>query len=87
MLEHISHFDGELETIHVALQQLAVRLDTFERAVIFSDSLSALQALSIDQETLRVQRCGILLKEFKGKWSLQWVHLIVVFGEMKLLIF
>ncbi|GFT78443.1 hypothetical protein NPIL_599451 [Nephila pilipes] len=33
-----NQFDRELEAIHVALQQLAVHLDTFERAVIFSDS-------------------------------------------------
>ncbi|GFT26888.1 hypothetical protein NPIL_516711, partial [Nephila pilipes] len=37
-------------------------------------------ALSINRESLRVQRCRILLKEFKAKWSLQWVHHIVVFG-------
>ncbi|GFW67229.1 RNase H domain-containing protein [Trichonephila clavipes] len=41
-----THFDGEIEAIHTALQQLAVRLPPIERAVILSDSTSALQALS-----------------------------------------
>ncbi|GFV39478.1 uncharacterized protein LOC103524116 [Trichonephila clavipes] len=41
-----THFDGEVEAIHIALQQLAVRLPPIERAVILSDSTSALQALS-----------------------------------------
>ncbi|GFU61013.1 uncharacterized protein LOC103524116 [Trichonephila clavipes] len=40
-----THFDGEVEAIHIALQQLAVRLPRIERAVILSDSTSALQAL------------------------------------------
>ncbi|GFV29293.1 probable RNA-directed DNA polymerase from transposon X-element [Trichonephila clavipes] len=41
-----THFDGKVEAIHIALQQLAVRLPPIERAVILSDSTSALQALS-----------------------------------------
>ncbi|GFU64610.1 probable RNA-directed DNA polymerase from transposon X-element [Trichonephila clavipes] len=41
-----THFDGEVEAIHIALQQLPVRLPPIERAVILSDSTSALQALS-----------------------------------------
>ncbi|GFT53322.1 hypothetical protein NPIL_26071 [Nephila pilipes] len=40
-----THFDGVLEAYHVALQELAVRLDTSEIAVIFSDSISALHRL------------------------------------------
>ncbi|GFX49462.1 uncharacterized protein LOC103524116 [Trichonephila clavipes] len=41
-----THFDGEVEAIHIALQQLAVHLPPIERAVILSDSTSSLQALS-----------------------------------------
>ncbi|GFS57380.1 hypothetical protein NPIL_110861, partial [Nephila pilipes] len=42
--------------------------------IIFRNhSVSALQALSSDQKSLRVQRCRVLLKEFKGKVSFQWV--------------
>ncbi|GFW99127.1 uncharacterized protein LOC103521360 [Trichonephila clavipes] len=34
-----THFDGEVEAIHIALQQLAVRLPPIERAVILSQIL------------------------------------------------
>ncbi|GFV02494.1 uncharacterized protein TNCV_1024221 [Trichonephila clavipes] len=34
-----THFDGEVEAIHIALQQLAVRLPPIERAVILSYSI------------------------------------------------
>ncbi|GFT43201.1 uncharacterized protein NPIL_311401 [Nephila pilipes] len=41
---------------------------------MFSNSVSALQALSSNLESLRVLRCRVLLKEFKGKLSFQWVQ-------------
>ncbi|GFY24239.1 mariner Mos1 transposase [Trichonephila clavipes] len=64
-----THFDGEVEAIHIALQQLAVRLPPIERAVILSDSTSALQALSNYNENncLRVQNCRELLGKIKRK--------------------
>ncbi|GFW60726.1 uncharacterized protein LOC103524116 [Trichonephila clavipes] len=70
-----THFDGEVEAIHIALQQLAVRLPPIERAVILSDSTSALQALSNYNENncLRVQSCRELLGKIKGKIVFQWV--------------
>ncbi|GFW76761.1 uncharacterized protein LOC103524116 [Trichonephila clavipes] len=70
-----THFDGEVEAIHIALQQLAVRLPPLERAVILSDSTSALQALSNYNENncLRVQNCRELLGKIKGKIVFQWV--------------
>ncbi|GFT55166.1 hypothetical protein TNCV_1433491 [Trichonephila clavipes] len=57
------------------LQQLAVRLPSIERAVILSDSTSALQALSNYNENncLRVQNCRELLGKIKGKIVFQWV--------------
>ncbi|GFV56529.1 uncharacterized protein LOC103521360 [Trichonephila clavipes] len=69
-----THFDGEVEAIHIALQQLAVRLPPIERAVILSDSTSALQALSNYNENncLRVQNCRELLGKIKGKIVFQW---------------
>ncbi|GFW71041.1 uncharacterized protein LOC103524116 [Trichonephila clavipes] len=69
------HFDGEVEAIHIALQQHAVRLPSIERAVILSDSTSALQALSNYNENncLRVQNCRELLGKIKGKIVFQWV--------------
>ncbi|GFU99454.1 uncharacterized protein LOC103524116 [Trichonephila clavipes] len=70
-----THFDGEVEAIHIALQQLAVRLPPIERAVILSDSISALQALSNYNENncLHVQNCRELLGKIKGKIVFQWV--------------
>ncbi|GFX16729.1 uncharacterized protein LOC103524116 [Trichonephila clavipes] len=70
-----THFDGEVEAIHIALQQLAVRLPPIERAVILSDSTSALEALSNYNENncLRVQNCRELLGKIKGKIVFQWV--------------
>ncbi|GFX31443.1 uncharacterized protein LOC103524116 [Trichonephila clavipes] len=70
-----THFDGEVEAIHIALQQLAVRLPPIERPVILSDSTSALQALSNYNENncLRVQNCRELLGKIKEKIVFQWV--------------
>ncbi|GFU92494.1 RNase H domain-containing protein [Trichonephila clavipes] len=70
-----THFDGEVEAIHIALQQLAVRLPPIERAVILSDPTSALQALSNYNENncLRVQNCRELLGKIKGNIVFQWV--------------
>ncbi|GFT19661.1 uncharacterized protein LOC103524116 [Trichonephila clavipes] len=70
-----THFDGEVEAIHIALQQLAVRLPPIERAAILSDSTSAPQALSNYNENncLRVQNCRELLGKIKGKIVFQWV--------------
>ncbi|GFV40633.1 uncharacterized protein LOC103524116 [Trichonephila clavipes] len=70
-----THFDGEVEAIHIALQQLADRLPPIERAVILSDSTSALQALSnyYENNCLRVQNCRELLGKIKEKIVFQWV--------------
>ncbi|GFU95731.1 uncharacterized protein LOC103524116 [Trichonephila clavipes] len=69
-----THFDGEVEAIHIALQQLAVRLPPIKRAVILLDSTSAFQALSNYNENncLRVQNCRELLGKIKGKIVFQW---------------
>ncbi|GFU40276.1 uncharacterized protein LOC103524116 [Trichonephila clavipes] len=74
-----AYFDGEVEAIHIALQQLAVRLPPIERAVILSDSTSALQALSNYNENncLRVQNCRELLgkiKKRKDRPSMGTIH-------------
>ncbi|XP_035213455.1 uncharacterized protein LOC118187361 [Stegodyphus dumicola] len=37
-----THFDGELKAIHLALQQLSLRQRSFRRAVVLSDSTSAI---------------------------------------------
>ncbi|GFS56983.1 hypothetical protein NPIL_271131 [Nephila pilipes] len=47
---------------------------TLSRELSYSQILvSVLQALSSNRESLRVQRCRVLLKEFKGKVFFQWV--------------
>jgi ribonuclease HI len=68
-------FDGEIEAIAVAVQQLALRRANFARAVIFSDSKSALQALSQNSQcqSQRILDCKSILKDLSHKISFQWV--------------
>ncbi|GFT10784.1 uncharacterized protein LOC103524116 [Trichonephila clavipes] len=68
-----TQFDGEVEAIHIALQQLAGRLPPIERAVILSDSTSALQALSnynennsLPSRVARDKPWSTLCKKFHG---------------------
>ncbi|GFV83523.1 uncharacterized protein LOC103524116 [Trichonephila clavipes] len=63
-----THFDGEVEATCCSYSPI-------ERAVILSDSTSALQALSNYNENncLRVQNCRELLEKIKGKIVFQWV--------------
>lgn len=70
-----THFDGEIESIFVSLQQLSIRQSSFEQAVILSDSTSALQALSSNQESKspRIGQCKSLLSSFQKKVHFQWV--------------
>jgi ribonuclease HI len=70
-----THFDGELDAIRIALQQLVVRLSSHQKAVIFSDSISALQALSSNQEIAcsRIKCCRKFLKSIQGVVAFQWV--------------
>ncbi|GFT46896.1 hypothetical protein NPIL_183021 [Nephila pilipes] len=51
----------------------SVRNDTSETFVQFSDSVPLLKALSNKQENLCVLRGKVLLKEFNGKVSFQWI--------------
>ncbi|GFU57327.1 RNase H domain-containing protein [Trichonephila clavipes] len=59
----------------VKLDRRSVRFPPIERAVILSDSTSALQAFSNYNENncLRVQNCRELLGKIKGKIVFQWV--------------
>jgi hypothetical protein len=43
--EHSTHFDGETEAVTTALIQLFGRTGCFEKAVKFSDSVSAIQSV------------------------------------------
>ncbi|XP_035214961.1 uncharacterized protein LOC118188593 [Stegodyphus dumicola] len=69
-----THFDGEMKAIHVALQQLSLRQSSFRRAVVPSDSTSAIQAISSYQECKNIcfQQCREVIKELFHKISFQW---------------
>ncbi|XP_035212321.1 uncharacterized protein LOC118186350 [Stegodyphus dumicola] len=68
---YFTNFDGELKAIHVALQQLSLRQSSFRRAVVLSDSTSAIQAISSYQECKNtcVQQCQEIIKELFHKIS------------------
>ncbi|GFS62622.1 uncharacterized protein TNCV_3736911 [Trichonephila clavipes] len=68
-------FDGEIEAIAVAVEQLSLRSSKFNRAIIFSDSKSALQILSQNYlcNSQRTVECRSFLKEFPHKIHLQWI--------------
>jgi hypothetical protein len=44
--QHATHFDGEIEVMNTALIQLFVRTESIHRAVIFTDSISAIQSIA-----------------------------------------
>nr|XP_042897093.1 uncharacterized protein LOC122269208 [Parasteatoda tepidariorum] len=48
---HSTHYDGEIETIYIALKQLAIRRSSFCRSVILLDSTYALQSFTNRQYT------------------------------------
>ncbi|XP_035205241.1 uncharacterized protein LOC118180225 [Stegodyphus dumicola] len=69
-----THFDGELKAIHVDLQQLSLRQSSFRRAVVLSDSTSAIQAISSREcKNICVQQCQKVIKKLSHKISFQWV--------------
>ncbi|GFX45006.1 hypothetical protein TNCV_3430551 [Trichonephila clavipes] len=71
---HTTHYDGEIEAIHLALHQFSARLSTPDKAVILSDSSSAIQALVSNQDkTARAQDCRKLLSRIPTKVVFQWV--------------
>ncbi|KFM58471.1 hypothetical protein X975_07553, partial [Stegodyphus mimosarum] len=70
----ITAFDGEIEAIAVATQQLLIRSHSFVKAVILSDSKSALQALLNNQNSSqRILDCRPLLKAMAHRISFQWI--------------
>ncbi|XP_035217027.1 uncharacterized protein LOC118190430, partial [Stegodyphus dumicola] len=72
---HTTDFDGEVEAICLALQQLSGRLSPLDKAVILSDLSSALQALAsnLTKQRARVQSCKALLSRIQTKVVFQWV--------------
>ncbi|KAJ4446881.1 hypothetical protein ANN_13581 [Periplaneta americana] len=75
---NLSAYDGEIEAIHVALNQLLFHMDKFTNAVILSDSKAAI--LSINKTghpyTEQINNCQKILATLKerGKTvALQWI--------------
>ncbi|GFV80552.1 hypothetical protein TNCV_2150861 [Trichonephila clavipes] len=66
-----THYDGEIEAIHLAL---SVHLSTPDKAVILSDSSSDFQALASNQDkSARLQDSSELLRRIPTKVVFQWV--------------
>jgi hypothetical protein len=53
--QHATYFDSEIEVMNIELIQLFVRIESFQRVVIFSDSISAIQSIA-KFETLSSKR-------------------------------
>ncbi|XP_035222883.1 uncharacterized protein LOC118195667 [Stegodyphus dumicola] len=72
---HTTHFDGEVEAIHLALQQLFSHLSPLDKAVSLSDSSSALQALesNLGKHSACVHSFRELLSRIQTKIAFQWV--------------
>ncbi|PRD29061.1 UNVERIFIED_CONTAM: hypothetical protein NCL1_30575 [Trichonephila clavipes] len=58
-------FDGEIEGITLAVDQLSLRSSEFNNAVIFSDSKYSLQVLSLNYlcNSQRILKCRSFLRE------------------------
>nr|XP_015920017.1 uncharacterized protein LOC107449098 [Parasteatoda tepidariorum] len=73
-----TNFDGELEAIRIATEQIRVRSVQIDSIVIFSDSLSAIQAIAAYNvaESNIIDSCRrsiILLASEGGTAVLQWI--------------
>ncbi|XP_055932037.1 uncharacterized protein LOC129962316 [Argiope bruennichi] len=70
---HSTHYDVKIEAIYIALKQLAIRPSSFCRAVISSDSLSALQSLANRQctDNTRIKECRELSTSMSVPF--QWI--------------
>ncbi|GFU34900.1 hypothetical protein NPIL_674061 [Nephila pilipes] len=82
MLEHLSLTSLLTRNYLCSLQQLTVRLDTFERAVIFSDSVTILQTLTTRKVSV-YRDAGFSSGNLKEKCLSNWFQPIVIFGAMK----
>ncbi|GFV44388.1 hypothetical protein TNCV_4935721 [Trichonephila clavipes] len=47
---HTTHYDNEIEDIHLTIHQLSIQLSTPDKVAILSDSSSAIQALASNQD-------------------------------------
>ncbi|KAJ4448247.1 hypothetical protein ANN_10261 [Periplaneta americana] len=75
---NLSAYDGEIEAIHVALNQLLFHMDKFTNAVILSDSKAAILSINKTDHpyTEQINNCQKILATLKehGKTVvLQWI--------------
>ena len=73
-----SNFDGEIETISMALQHLIYRLHAFEKVVILVDSKAAFEVVSSNSQPKSkkisdIKQALIHLQAFKKVVIFQWV--------------
>ena len=71
-------FDGEIEAIVTAVQQLLYRTNQFQKAVILSDSQAAIEAIVNMDETpsSQIKNIRTIIKQLsnlKKKITLQWI--------------
>lgn len=75
---HTTNYDGEIEAIKFAIQQLLFRTHKFNKVVILSDSKAAIQAIvSMDETPTReiqeIRKMLQQLKSLKKQVNLQWI--------------
>ncbi|XP_008487185.1 uncharacterized protein LOC103523953 [Diaphorina citri] len=73
-----TNFDGEVEAIKIAVQQLLYRTNLFSRAVILSDSKAAIQSIanmgdSPTKETYDIYQMIKQLKSLNKQIAFQWI--------------
>lgn len=76
--KYTTHYDGELQAILTALQQLFLHINSFQNAVILSDSSSAIMALTHNQtiqdhRIIEAKNCIRMLKNLNRNVVLQWI--------------
>jgi len=76
--QHSTAFDGEIEAIRTALRLLNLHQNRFERAVIFSDSKSAILSAGSTETVISTEakNCPVLIRQLKAQHkqtALQWI--------------
>jgi len=86
---HATQLDGELEAMNIAISQIVGRIESFKKAVIFSDSTAAIHSLTKADalSSKRVTEIYSSIKQLKGfqkDIKFQWVpsHFGVMGNEM-----
>ena len=66
--QHSTAFNGEIEAVRTALRLLKLHQDKFERAVIFSDSKSAILSAGSTETVISTEakNCRVLIGQLKA---------------------